>query len=135
MQLHLSPRSSTGYLRVRRMPNYPSGQPRAKPFEASYGRDGRNVTLGSFATAVEAAVAYARHMARDGEAAAEADGAGHVDEGDENDEGSAEENDEEDKEDEEDQDEEVGEPAGEGDDEDGEVKLELTPTDDDDDEG
>ena len=63
LRLHLSPQSSTGYLGVRRMPNYPSGQPRAKPFQAQYRRDGRSVSLGYFATAVEAAVAYARHMA------------------------------------------------------------------------
>ena len=126
MQLHLSPRSSTGYRRVYHMSNYPSGQPPAKPFQTQDRRDGRNVSLGYFATAVEAAVAYARHIARDGEAAAEAEGAGHVDEGDENDEGS----DEQDEEDDEDDEDEVGELDGEVDDEDGEVKLELTPTED-----
>jgi hypothetical protein len=67
-------------------------------------------------------------MARDGEAAAEAEGAGHVDEGDENDEGSDEQYDEDD------EDDEVGELDGEVDDEDGEVKLELTPTEEEEDE-
>eukprot|EP00900_Chrysochromulina_parva_P012785 jgi/Chrpa1/21507/Chrysochromulina_OHIO_Genome00025727-RA len=124
LRLHLSPQSNTGYLCVFRRPNYPSGQPPAKPFDAGYKRDGQSVFLGHFATAVEAAVAYARHMARDGEAAAEAEGAGHVDEGDENDEGSDEQDDEGEEND------EVGKPDGEVDDEDCEVKLELTPTDD-----
>ena len=78
LRLHLSPRSSTGYLHVHREPNYPSGQPRAKPFQAKYRRHGRHFSLGHFATAVEAAVAYARHIARDGEAAGEADAAGIV---------------------------------------------------------
>mgnify|MGYP000874477695 FL=1 len=127
LRLHLSPRSNTGYRSVYRIPNYSSGQPPAKPFQARYKRDERLVSLGYFATAVEAAVAYAKHMARGGEAAAEAEGAGHVDECDENDE-SSDEQDEED--DEDDEDDEVGEPDGEVDDEDGEVKLELTPTED-----
>ena len=78
LRLHLSPRSKTGYLGVLRMPNLPSGQPRAKPFRARYGGDGRSVSLGLFASAVEAAVAYANHIARDGEAAGKADAEGIV---------------------------------------------------------
>jgi hypothetical protein len=86
LRLHLSPQSNTGYLRVFRKPNYPSGQPRAKPFRAQYRRDGQSVSLGHFATAVEAAVAYARHMAHESEGqlgltlAGKAEGAGHDDE-------------------------------------------------------
>eukprot|EP00900_Chrysochromulina_parva_P009663 jgi/Chrpa1/18699/Chrysochromulina_OHIO_Genome00022198-RA len=132
LRLHLSPRSSSGYRGVTRIPNYPSGQPPAKPFQARYKRDERLVSLGCFATAVEAAVAYAKHIARDGEAAAEEEGAGHVDEGDENDEGSDEQDEEDEEDEEDDEDDEVGEPEGEVDDEDGEVKLELTPTEDED---
>ena len=43
LRLHLSFCSNTGYLGVRRVTNLPSGQPRPKPFEAQYKRDGRTV--------------------------------------------------------------------------------------------
>ena len=59
MPLHLSARSSTGYKGVSRH----SGPNLAKPFVAQIMRGGRNVHLGIFATAVEAAVAYAKCVA------------------------------------------------------------------------
>jgi len=59
MQLHLSAKCSTGYKGVWRDPT-PNV---TEPFQVRTRRDGRQVSLGSFATAVEAAVAYAKHMA------------------------------------------------------------------------
>ena len=59
MQLHLSLRSCTGYQGVFRL----ADKARAKPFQAHMWRDGRKVSLGYFATAVEAAIAYAKHVA------------------------------------------------------------------------
>ena len=56
-QLHLSSSGSTGYWGVCKRAS--SGR-----FEASRRVDGRNVGLGSFGTAVEAAVAYARAVRR-----------------------------------------------------------------------
>ena len=61
LRLHLSSRSSTGYMGV-------SKHPSTGRFKAEHRVDGRQVYLGLFDTAVEAAVAYARAT---GEAAAE----------------------------------------------------------------
>ena len=52
LRLHLSSRSSTGYENVSKEP---SGR-----FRAQHKVDGRQVAIGFFDTAVEAAVAYAR---------------------------------------------------------------------------
>ncbi|EOD32445.1 hypothetical protein EMIHUDRAFT_122983 [Emiliania huxleyi CCMP1516] len=57
LQLHLSSSSSTGYKGVR--------EPRTGRFEAQRKVGGRAVSLGTFDSAVEAAVAYARAVAAD----------------------------------------------------------------------
>jgi hypothetical protein len=67
VQLHLSSSSSTGYKCVRRM----SKGTNSRPFMARGRRDGRVISLGCFATAREAAVAYARHVALVGAQTAE----------------------------------------------------------------
>ena len=54
LQLHLSATSSTGYKRVTQ---------RSGRFQAEVREDGKKVILGNFGTAVEAAVAVARHAA------------------------------------------------------------------------
>ena len=60
VQLHLSERSATGYHGVA---YHPGSSPR-KPFYARAGKcAGRNANLGYFTTAVEAAVAIAKHRA------------------------------------------------------------------------
>ena len=60
VQLHLSVRSATGYYGVA---YHPGSSPR-KPFYARAGKcAGRNANLGYFTTAVEAAVAIAKHRA------------------------------------------------------------------------
>ena len=60
MTLRLSARTSTGYTGVVRYPD----PDRTKPFRAEVKpHNGRRVSLGTFVTAVEAAVAYAKHAA------------------------------------------------------------------------
>ena len=56
IRLHLSARSSTGYLGVSRLQRN-----RKRPFSARLTRGGDTIWLGHFATACEAAVAYAQH--------------------------------------------------------------------------
>jgi len=69
LRLHLSSDNKTGYLNVREDRRTTPG---ARPFTAAYREDGRTVSLGTFLTAVDAAVAYAR---RAGEVPGEETGA------------------------------------------------------------
>ena len=81
--LHLSSKSSTGYLGVTSIIHQRNRSYPAKPFKATgpnndlvAGPQGRGQHLGSFATAIEAAVAYAKHVATVGHRGAGAPG-GH----------------------------------------------------------
>ena len=60
LRLHLNPQNRTGYRGVVR--NTWATNQTAKPFAAQVNRGGRSVFLGTYATACEAAVAYARYM-------------------------------------------------------------------------
>ena len=66
LQLHLSSASSSGYECV----NYTPERNVSKPYRALCRVHGRYIHLGSFATAVEAAVCYARHMQQEQETTA-----------------------------------------------------------------
>lgn len=76
--LHLSSKSSTGYLGVTSTIDQRSRSRPAKPFKATGPSSGpcSGQFLGSFATAIEAAVAYAKHVANVGHRGAGAPG-GH----------------------------------------------------------
>ena len=62
LQLHLSRKAASGYKGVQR-----SRRSRGEFFEAWGARDGVSVSLGLFPSAVEAAVAYARHLEAGGD--------------------------------------------------------------------